>query len=198
MRHRSGTGGLRIFRAVTWFVTAVCAVMVLVGAFFLIMGLREWRRGVASGGWPAVDGTILESRVAQGSNPGRRAGARSPTWRAVVRYEYRVGGQRFEGDRIDFRTGGGEREARDDAAAFPVGAIVPVHHDPADPSLAVLRTGPGALDWIPPAVGLFAMAFASGVAWLAWRWVRIAERVERVGSRRPATQTDPPSSRSPP
>lgn len=149
-----------------------------VGVFFVIMGTREYLRGRASLSWPTVTGAILESEITSSthsSGAGRtsRAGSRSRSHSASVRYVYEVGGQAYEGRRIDFMTNSSGRSAAEaELVGLERGATVTVRYHPDDPSLAVLRPGNGPYDWIPPVVGVFGIVFPAGLFLFARHLVR--------------------------
>ena len=109
------------------------------GLFLIYNGRSRRRIGRNSGHWPVADGKVLTSTVAKKSHP--TAGIfHVPR----VRYSYAVAGQQYECDVIcpgieQFGLGS-ELQAHAKAEHYPVGKIVPVHYDPADPSVAVLET----------------------------------------------------------
>src|SRR5258705_8213309 len=77
----------------------VAGVFIVVGGFFLMIGVIELTRGLASRSWDAVCGEIIESRVTQGLAPGY-----GWFWHVEVRYRYTVEGRTYEGDRFRFGT----------------------------------------------------------------------------------------------
>ena len=109
------------------------------GLFLIYNGRNRGRIGRDSGHWPVADGKVLTSIVAKKSHP--TAGIfHVPR----VHYSYAVAGKQYEGDVIcpgieQFGLGS-ELQAHAKADHYPVGKIVPVHYDPADPSVAVLET----------------------------------------------------------
>lgn len=92
-------------------------------------------------------------------------------YRLRVRYAYVVDGvRRTSSLRCAAEVGGvtswGSRQAAErDAVRYPGGAPVTVFHDPADPTRAVLKTGPRRSDWAAFAV---AVAFCSLTPFLLW------------------------------
>src|SRR5437773_8476956 len=73
----------------------VAGFFIVVGAFFLMIGVIELTRGLASRSWDTVCGEIIESRVTQGLAP--RYGW---LWHVEVRYRYIAEGLTYEGDRF--------------------------------------------------------------------------------------------------
>ncbi len=173
-----------------------------VGAFFLVMGALEAWRGHASLSWPTVRGTVLESNLVHSSRrtgTGRSATSRASEWTPIVRYEYEVGGVRFESGRVDFMTrAGGRGAAEAELKGLEAGAEVTVHYDPDEPSRAVLRAGNGPWDWIPPLMGVLGLTVPPALFLLARRWLRIEERAERVSRRRETGVRRRPAGSQPP
>jgi hypothetical protein len=102
----------------------------------ILAGRLSVRRTAESETWPAVDGTVLESTVAAQRDEGRQI------YRPVVRYRYEVGGERFEGSRIEWAMSQGFRKytrARRMLDGFRSGSTIKVHYDPRRPGVAVLR-----------------------------------------------------------
>ncbi len=110
-------------------------------------GLRIYRV-LSSAAWPTTTGTVTFSALEH-----------TPMGRTVMKYElqlryhYKVQGIRYESDRLTFagssdyvgRTGAEKRVQRA-LAAYPEGASVTVHYQPAGPGVAVLETDvPGRL-----------------------------------------------------
>ena len=116
-------------------------VYTVVGAFFLMIGVIETIRALASRNWDAVCGEIIESRVTQGFS--RDYGW---LWHVKIRYRYTVEAHTYEGDRFSFGTGamfwtqsGAERAV----SPYPKGRIVTLFVSPSDRSDAVIRPGVG-------------------------------------------------------
>ena len=112
---------------------ALCA---LAGGLILAGGLSI-RRNANKEIWPAVEGVVIESTV-DAQRDGRQL------YRPVVRYRYEVGGERFEGSRIQWAASAGYRRytrARKVLDSYRPGRAVKVHYDPLRPGIAVLRPG---------------------------------------------------------
>ncbi|KFA92921.1 DUF3592 domain-containing protein [Archangium violaceum] len=86
---------------------------------------------------PSAPGTITRSRVVEHRD------SDGSTYGFEVRYAYEAGGRAYEGSQYRYGAwrSSNKRVAEDLARRFPVGAIVPVFHDPESPGDAVLVTG---------------------------------------------------------
>ena len=132
---------------------AAFAIVMALAFFSVWFGMRssqeEARRSVS---WPTASGTITVSEIVEvtgirptDQRPTKRSG---PAYRPQVEYTYEVAGTEHTGTRIEvFMTiHATEREAEARISAYPVGASVPVHHDPERPERAVLEVGPESFD----------------------------------------------------
>ncbi len=119
-----------------WTQVAAGICTLLFGAMLFNLIRLRGRIGAAAN-WPAVEGVIIASAV---DAPAAHLSDDLNDAAAVVRYRYRAGGREFEGDRT--RIGGEPLTTRmlatRLAARYPVGAIIDVHVDPANPENAVL------------------------------------------------------------
>jgi len=103
----------------------------------ILAGRLSIRRAAESEAWPAVDGIVIESTVAA-----KREGRQR--YRPVVRYRYEVGGERYEGSRIQWAASAGYRKytrARRILDSYRSGHAIKVHYDPKRPGVAVLKPG---------------------------------------------------------
>jgi hypothetical protein len=103
----------------------------------ILAGRRSIRRTAESEGWPAVQGVVIESTVAT-KREGRQL------YRPVVRYHYEVGGERYEGSRIQWAASSGYRKytrPRRILDRYRSGQAIKVHNDPKRPGVAVLKPG---------------------------------------------------------
>jgi len=101
----------------------------------IVAGRVSIRRAAESEAWPAVEGVIIESTVAA-KREGRQL------YRPVVRYCYEVGGERYEGSRIQWVASAGYRKytrARRILDYYRSGHAIKVHYDPKRPGAAVLK-----------------------------------------------------------
>ena len=125
-----------------WIVAALLGslLMLALAVLFIGLGLRQRRRVGASQRWPSAPGTIVSSKLVEGSSSdgGRTVGAE-------VVYSYTVGGQEFRSDQRDIGGGGSGSLAGENAiiARYPVGSNVTVFYNPANPKDAVLERTSG-------------------------------------------------------
>jgi hypothetical protein len=132
------------------FSVIVSALLTLAWARWFVLRARR------STAWPVVPATITGSRVVQ---QGNALGPRL-TFDYLAAGQRRVGNRLWVGPRSIAVTG---KWAHRVAARYPVGALVQVAVDPADPAYAVLEPGVKALHWLPLVFGLSVVA-VGGVA----------------------------------
>jgi hypothetical protein len=115
------------------FVFFWCALVVVFDVLIARDLLRQWR----SRSFVPIEGRILSNAVV------RESGSEDDTYRAAVRYEYFLGGHRYESTRVRFGDIGNsnDRAAADVVRANPVGSSRLVYYNPAKPSEAVLYPG---------------------------------------------------------
>jgi hypothetical protein len=166
------TGSTWIPKAAFGFIALVGLCFVALGAFFIDVGLEEWRLGEASRSWPTVEGRVLASEVATRATGSRGSGGPSTTTTHEIRYEYEIDGVRREGRRVAYTVAMGEGDLRARAARYPAGRAVEVHVDPEDPDRAVLEPGADGWNALPIAMGGLAIAFPLAVVAFAWRLCR--------------------------
>lgn len=125
-------------------ILVVGTTVVPIGGVILILLLLAGRgRGAAkqAQSWPTTTGQILFS----GTEPRRShssEGGYHTSHYPVVQYAYQIGGQVFQSNRLHMGTDIGyglKRQAEKTVAPFPVGAVVPVYYNPANPADAVLN-----------------------------------------------------------
>jgi hypothetical protein len=138
------TAGNERFAEMTWFILLLVGIMFLIIAPFSAWYIYTGRKGVAqskaSQSWPTTEGKIIESGVRE--IHGRQRGATQMTYWPFVRYEYNVGGTRYEADVIQFGMSEQPTMMKADAFVFerPVGKVCTVHYNPDDPKVATLDT----------------------------------------------------------
>lgn len=161
-------------KAARWIIrgaTVMLSIFVLLGGFFTVQGVIDWRRAAESASWPTVSGTVTKSVVT--SHSSTHKGSTTTSYHAHIEFDYQVDGTTRHGNRRTYKVmGSSEAAAREAVAAYPVGRAVTVSVDPEDPDRAVLEPGQDWANAIPIAVGLFAIAFAWFVRWLVVRKLR--------------------------
>jgi hypothetical protein len=101
---------------------------------------NDLRLQIESATWPSVQGRIVRSELVSAMTTG--SGMGSQTQRAVVGYEYEVGGQLLRSFRIAYSLGEHDFEdSRKIIERFPVGRVVAVHYRPGDVRASVLLRG---------------------------------------------------------
>lgn len=109
-------------------------VATLVGVWFLVKAVREWRLGESSLAWPTAPGRVTHIELKPCDD----------TETFHVEYRFKVDGVRYHGDVLQM----GHpplSKARNEALMnrYAVGTEVEVYYDPDDPSTAVLIPGGG-------------------------------------------------------
>ena len=118
-------------------------VLLPLGLYFLIDGIRYQTMASTLAGGPSVPGRVEESGVAKRIDQDSEG---TVTWYTPrIRYSYAVNGVAYRNEivRIGLADYGYlvEKKAAEHAARYPAGAVVPVHYDPADPMVAALEAG---------------------------------------------------------
>jgi uncharacterized protein DUF3592 len=118
--------------------------------FIWRLGRRDNAMARASLDWPQAAGKIVSMSVvktalsAHASKNERELAAAMP-FDASVHYEYQVAGRTCFGSRVTFSDGNMENHSAEaaakTAAEYPVGKMVAVHYDPADPNNSTLVAG---------------------------------------------------------
>jgi Protein of unknown function (DUF3592) len=118
--------------------------------------------------WPTVTGRVVRSEI----RSNRRAN-RLPGYRTIIRYEYTIDGEEYEGRDL----ASGEfpyRSARSAARRlqpYPLGSTVLVRYFPGEPEVAVLEPGVSLDVLYLPAVSSVLLLAALGL--VAWGGVRL-------------------------
>jgi len=138
-----------------------------VGAY--LGGRAKWakKRAAEAAAWPAAEGTVTRSEVVEDPRP--EDSSATQTYRAVVEYQFEVGGREYVGKRLGFiaRHYYSADAAKETASRYPAGTTVAVHHDPGNPEDCVLEPGNlegakmyGILSWVIGAGGLLLIGAA--------------------------------------
>jgi len=120
-------------------IRAVTTVLAI-SPFVILFAVRWIRASLAvlrSRQWLETSGQILGSGIQISTHRGGH-GTLHSTYPKVF-YQYQVGGQILQGNRIHLGTAIGGIGAQSAAARFPVGSIHPVYYNPNNPSESVLE-----------------------------------------------------------
>src|SRR5688572_23200049 len=131
------------------------------GAFGAVAVARDSR------GWPTVTGRVVRSEI----RSNRRANG-LPGYRTLVRYEYTVDGEEYEGREVasghfPYRSA---RSATRRIQPYALGSTVVVRYFPAEPELAVLEPGISAdVLYLPVVASTLLLVSLGLVAWGGWQ-----------------------------
>lgn len=142
------------------FMKCLGGLVLALSAVFLVIGGRHVVKANASAGWPAVDGRIVSSGMAESKQD------EGVFFWVHVAYQYSVGQRVYSGTRVNFApdTIKKPRKAREIMDRYPSGKTVKVFYNPANPVEAVLEPGEVRTTWDRVALGI--VLFALG--WLLW------------------------------
>ncbi|WP_163997885.1 DUF3592 domain-containing protein [Pyxidicoccus caerfyrddinensis] len=157
----------------------MAGLMMLVGATLAFGGARTVVRAHQSASWPTTEATITSSSVE--TIRSRRAGVR---FHPEVRYQYTVAGTPYSASTISFAGGdaGSLTDAQRVTHHYASGSHVPVHYEPADPSVATIEVGNAGIASYVLALAGAMLAVIGG--WGMWDMLR-AERREKQRRQRP-------------
>jgi hypothetical protein len=167
-RCRNGTFSVVLTNAFLAIAAVIAGgVLLIVGVVFLGAAIAAVGVGRASAGWPAAPGRVVRSEI----RDNRRANG-LPGYRSVVRYQYVIDGEEYEGRDVasgefPYRSA---LSATRRLAAYPIGALVTVRYCPAEPEVAVLEPGVS-LDvlYLPTIASLLLVAALALASWGTWR-----------------------------
>ena len=115
-------------------------VFTIVGIIMIVRSRQDKNKLQQSLSWPSVDGTVLESRVITSPSTDDDGGV--DTYRPYVKYEYEVGGAKYTHDKMRlgmvFSTSK-LKTSQEAVARYPVGRLVKVFINPANPADSVLE-----------------------------------------------------------
>ena len=108
-----------------------------IGCWLTYRGVVRTWTVIASSGWPAVNGRVVNAEMKPCGKSGK------PDCHPVVKYEYEIDGRKYSGTVINPTKEGGysEPEAKDLLDQFEKGRVVQVYYDPKDPGSAFLVHG---------------------------------------------------------
>lgn len=122
-----------------WFMIMMLMVFAVIGAGMLYLGWSTRREAEASRQWPATEGTVTATTVAEVTVT--RGKTRVKMHEAQVAYRYSVAGQSYSAGRIGWAPSrfADPAQAQQFIAGYPVGSNVTVSYDPRRPFKAVLK-----------------------------------------------------------
>ncbi|MCC7358995.1 MAG: DUF3592 domain-containing protein [Anaerolineales bacterium] len=128
-------------------------IFALVAVIIIGIGIYVRGRAQASKRWPMVLGQVIESRVTSSSSS-----EGGTTYEPHIQYAFDLGGQVYHSNRVAF--GGfvstsNPRDAQKHTARYPVGAVVQVYYNPANPPDATLERRAGNAGFLLAFGGLF-------------------------------------------
>jgi hypothetical protein len=132
-----------------------------IGCWLTYRGVVRTWTVIASSGWPAVNGRIIDAGMKTCGKSGK------PDCHPIVKYEYEIDGRKYSGTVINPTKEGGydEPEAKELLDQFGTGRIVQVYYDPKDPGSALLVHGRLVPSYpISIVVGVFFLVAAGVVA----------------------------------
>lgn len=132
--------------------------LLCLGAMLAFGGGRAVYRARLSEHWPTTDATITSASVE--TLRSRRGGVR---FHPDVRYQYAVNGRAYTASTLSFGSSdtGSLADAQDVTHHYASGTHVPVHYEPADPSVACLECGSaGVASYVLALGGLVLVAIA--------------------------------------
>ena len=133
----------QISETYTFLIVGFLAVLfITIGVVLIILHRHNKRKAEESMSWLETIGTVIESKVDQGSNVlmSDDDGETTPVFLPEISYTYQVAGLEYTSKRLSF-TGTksfSKRENAEEAAShYPVGAQLPVYYNPKNPKEAV-------------------------------------------------------------
>lgn len=147
---------------------AVAVAACVVGSLLILAGFRLSRLGRDARGFARTQGRIVAAHVEELPGPAEQGG---PRYRVVIRYGFEARGRTWESEQVGIGSPAPAEtadagEARRLVARRPVGTVVDVWYDLADPRRSVLERATPGVQVIAPfaigvalvGVGLFALA----------------------------------------
>jgi len=137
-----------------------------VGSIGVVGTARQLVRRQRSKSWPVAPGRITHSEMTVETKTSAKG--ESTMYGARIAYTYAIGGVDHEGHQVDWLDDiktNFDSPARKLVAKYPVGQVVNVYYDPADPATALLE--PWRLRGIL-FIALFAVVFSGFGVFLVW------------------------------
>ena len=136
------------------------------GSIGVVGTARQLVRRQRSKSWPVAAGRVTHSEMTVEAK--RSAKSDTTMYGARIAYTYTIGGVEYEGNQVDWLDDiktNFDSPARKLVAKYPVGQLVNVYYDPADPKTALLE--PWRLRGIF-FIALFAVVFSGFGVFLVW------------------------------
>lgn len=139
----------------------------VVGLILLAIGARQLYQGEQSKDWPTVQGKIAVAELGKRVDRDSDNSTVSTTYSADISYDYIVDDVAYVNGDLHF----GSVSSSDPSYArrllqrYPVGKVVTVYYNPAQPQQAVLEPGIAGVTWILPAIGLIFAVVGTGFTW---------------------------------
>lgn len=155
-------------KTILWIVAGICTV---IGGLACAGTLRQLISRQRSKSWSVAPGRITMSGITtevQTETDGDNGPRQTTMYGVNLAYTYAVGGNDLTGTRVDWVDGiktSYPGPARKLVEKYPVGQLVNVYYDPADPATAMLEP------WRMRGIlflGLFALVFSSASMLLIW------------------------------
>jgi hypothetical protein len=154
-----------LIRGLDFAVVGGASIFLLLGAWLLVIGMRNLSHAVASPNWPRAAAVVVASQTSAHADP-KTVGSRasSTMYEADIRFAYTVDGKEYATDILHFGQTYGSGDSSDAALRklrYPLGREVTVAYKPDDPAIAAAEPGfdhevllliGGALFFIMPAI----------------------------------------------
>lgn len=122
--------GKKIYRVIIG--VLFCGSLLAIGLWSGYKVVMELPRAIDSDTWPITEGRIIHSKL--------RVRGRQNRNRFSFEYVYRVGNVDYSNDEFTYMSDVFLRNARENAAMYPLGKSVTVHYHPDLPRISVLET----------------------------------------------------------
>jgi Protein of unknown function (DUF3592) len=154
------------------------AILIASGATMLARSVRELNQSREAMAWPTAPGRIVRSemqahtqRVRRRSDDGIRRSSSEETFTAQIEYEFEVAGLAHKGNRLSAVQGGvlaDKPHVQNTLNQYPLGQVVQVSYNPADPSQSVLEPGRWGGFGVWAGLSLFLIVLPGAMIWIAW------------------------------
>ena len=126
-------------------------ILIILGVIVFAAGAHDFLRSRASADWPTAPGEIRHASVDKHKDSSDHI-----THSANIKYEYKVEGTVYHGDRVSFDNSksSDSSHANEIVRKYPKGEKVDVYYMPDDPEVCVLEPGLTESYWFMPVVGL--------------------------------------------